>query len=102
MLNQNLFTVVQWQEFAYELCHLLHHSGNQHTLPPFFLKMKEWPANSFVLHFCIPTFMFEKLELTDHKQAAIAIVAQTFDFEYDFAEERLERWLIQRTMVRYG
>ncbi|OKL37034.1 ImmA/IrrE family metallo-endopeptidase [Domibacillus mangrovi] len=102
MLNQNLSPAVQWQEFAHELCHLLRHAGNQYTLPPFFLKMQEWQANSFALHFCVPTFMLEKLELTDHKQVAISIIAQTFGVEYDFAEERLERWLIQRAMVYYG
>ncbi|OAH60915.1 hypothetical protein AWH49_14685 [Domibacillus aminovorans] len=64
--------------------------------------MQEWQANSFALHFCIPTFMLEKLELTDHKQAAIAIIAQTLSVEYGFAEERLERWLLQRAMVYYG
>ncbi|MGG3452037.1 ImmA/IrrE family metallo-endopeptidase [Domibacillus aminovorans] len=64
--------------------------------------MQEWQANSFALHFCIPTFMLGKLELTDHRQAAIAIIAQTFDVEYGFAEERLEHWLRQRAMVYYG
>jgi Zn-dependent peptidase ImmA (M78 family) len=101
-LNQNLSPAVQWQEFGHELCHLMRHAGNQHTLPPFFLRMQEWQANSFALHFCIPTFMIEKLELTDEKQSSIAIIAQTFGVEYDFAEERLERWLLQRAMVYYG
>jgi hypothetical protein len=36
------------------------------------------------------------------KQAAIAEIAQTCGVEYDFAEERLERWLLQRAMVYYG
>ncbi|MGG3452307.1 hypothetical protein ABER98_21150 [Domibacillus aminovorans] len=45
--------------------------------------------------------MLEKLDLTDHKQTAIMIITQTFGVEYDFAEERLERWLIQRAMVYY-
>lgn len=56
--------------------------------------MQEWQANSFALHFCIPTFMLETIELTDHKQAATAIIVQTFGVEYEFAEEQLERWLI--------
>ncbi|WP_018392442.1 ImmA/IrrE family metallo-endopeptidase [Bacillus sp. 37MA] len=102
MLNQNLSPAVQWQEFAHELCHLLRHAGNHYTLTPFFLRMQEWQANSFALYFCIPTFLLEKLDLTDHKQAAIEIIAQTFGVEYDFAEERLERWLIQPSMVYYG
>ncbi|OES43522.1 ImmA/IrrE family metallo-endopeptidase [Domibacillus iocasae] len=102
MLNQNLSSAAQWQEFAHELCHLLRHAGNQHNLPPFFLKMQEWQAKSFALHFCIPTFLLEKLDLTDNKKSAIGIIAQTFGVEYDFAEERLEQWLLQCSIVYYG
>jgi Zn-dependent peptidase ImmA (M78 family) len=104
MAGANALSVVnlQWQEFGHELCHLLRHAGNQHTLPSFFLRMREWQANSFALHFCIPTFLLEELDLTDDKQSAIEIIAQTFGVEYDFAEERLERWLLQRAMVYYG
>jgi Zn-dependent peptidase ImmA (M78 family) len=102
LLNENLSRVEQWQEFAHEVCHLLRHAGNQTELPFPFVQLQESQANSFALHFCIPTFMIEKLELTDHKQAAIAEIAQTFGVEYSFAEERLERWLIQRAMVYYG
>ncbi|WP_046179290.1 ImmA/IrrE family metallo-endopeptidase [Domibacillus tundrae] len=97
MLNQNLSSAAQWQEFAHELCHLLRHAGNQHTLPPFFLKMQEWQVKSFALHFCS-----KKLDLTDNKKSAISIIAQTIGVEPDFAGEWLEQWLLQCSMVYYG
>jgi Zn-dependent peptidase ImmA (M78 family) len=102
ILNENLSFAGQWQDFAHELCHLLRHSGNQRKLPPAFSTLQEWQANSFALYFCIPTFMLEKLELPDYKPAAITEIAHTFGVEYDFAEERFERWLIQRAVVYYG
>ncbi|MGG3452310.1 ImmA/IrrE family metallo-endopeptidase [Domibacillus aminovorans] len=102
LLNNKLSKESKWQEFAHELCHLLRHAGNQLTVPEPFLEMQEWQANSFALHFCIPTFMLEKLDLSAYKQVTIAEIAQTFGVEYDFAEERLERWLLQRAIVYYG
>jgi Zn-dependent peptidase ImmA (M78 family) len=102
LLNRELTEQQKRQEFAHELCHFLRHAGNQTDLSFPFVQLQEWQANTFALHFCIPTFMIEKLDLTDHKQAASAEIAQTFGVEYDFAEERLERWLLQRAMVYYG
>ncbi|MCP3764224.1 hypothetical protein NLX67_17910 [Domibacillus sp. A3M-37] len=64
--------------------------------------MQEWQAKSFALHFCIPTFSLEKLDLTDNKKSAISIIAQTIGVEPDFAGEWLEQWLLQCSMVYYG
>jgi Zn-dependent peptidase ImmA (M78 family) len=91
LLNSNLSKEIKWQEFAHELCHLLRHAGNQNALPFPFVQLQESQANSFALHFFIPTFMIEKLDFSEHKQAAIEEIALTFGVEYDFAEERMER-----------
>ncbi|OMP67068.1 ImmA/IrrE family metallo-endopeptidase [Domibacillus epiphyticus] len=101
-LNENLHKEEQWQEFAHEVCHLLRHSGNQTELPFPFVQLQEWQANSFALYFCIPTFMLDEIELPDNELEAIAEVALTFGVEYAFAEERLERWWIQKAGFLYG
>ncbi|OES45850.1 ImmA/IrrE family metallo-endopeptidase [Domibacillus iocasae] len=102
LLNENVSRTEQWQEFAHEVCHLLRHTGNQTELPFPFVQLQEWQANTFALHFCIPTFMLQKLDLPFHKQLAITEVVQTFGVEYSFAEERLELYEIQMMGVKYG
>lgn len=105
MLDNRISPEEQWQEFGHELCHLLRHEGNQRTLRrdhPAFYAMQEWQANSFSLHFCIPTFMLEQLDLPKYKKAAFALVAEKFGVSYEFAEERVEQWLIQQAFVHYG
>jgi Zn-dependent peptidase ImmA (M78 family) len=100
-LNENLPKTEQWQEFAHEVCHLLRHSGNQTELPFPFIQLQEWQANTFALHFCIPTFMLQELELPFHKQMAITEVSQVFGVEYRFVEDRLELYEIQMMGVMY-
>ncbi|MCP3763857.1 ImmA/IrrE family metallo-endopeptidase [Domibacillus sp. A3M-37] len=101
-LNENLSKAEQWQEFAHELCHLLRHSGNQTLLPFPFVQLQEWQANTFALHFCIPTFMLQEIDLPFHKRLAVTQIAETFGVEYSFAEERLLLYEIQMMGIMYN
>ncbi|MET1032334.1 ImmA/IrrE family metallo-endopeptidase [Domibacillus tundrae] len=66
------------------------------------MQLQEWQANTFALHFCIPTFMLQKLDLPFHKQLAITEVAHIFGVAYTFAEERLALYEIQMMGVMYN
>ncbi|OLN21931.1 hypothetical protein BTO30_12050 [Domibacillus antri] len=92
LLNQHLSPHAQWQEFAHELCHLLLHAGNQHALPSAFLELQERQANNFALHFCIPSFMLERINLPFQKQAAILVISEIFGVEPSFAALRFEQY----------
>jgi hypothetical protein len=81
---------------------LLHHAGNQTELSFPFVQLQEWQATMFAIHFYVPTFMLEKLDLPFRKQWAISKVANTFGVEYSFAEERLALYEIQMMGVKYG
>ena len=82
----------EWQTFGHEVCHLLRHVGNQASMHPLFVDLQEWQADYFAYHFCVPTFMLEKLELPNCLNAARSIVAETFNVEPAFAQKRLEMW----------
>ncbi|MEH7493597.1 ImmA/IrrE family metallo-endopeptidase [Neobacillus niacini] len=84
----------QWQDFGHELCHALIHSGNQLQLPRDFISFQEYKARNFAFHFCVPTFMLEKLELPKMKKEAIELIAITFNVTRDFAKKRMERWIV--------
>lgn len=86
----------QWQDFGHELCHALLHCGNQLNLPREFVMYQESKARNFALHFCIPTFMLEKLDLPSNKKEVIEVIAKTFNVETTFAKLRLERWIHQK------
>jgi Zn-dependent peptidase ImmA (M78 family) len=95
-IDRRLSPQEQWQDFGHELCHVLMHSGNQLQLPPDFILYQESKANNFSLHFCVPTFMLEQLELPAIKREAIEFIAKTFNVEMEFAKVRLERWISQK------
>lgn len=86
----------QWQDFGHELCHALIHCGNQLQLPREFILFQESKARNFAFHFCIPTFMLEKLELPKMKKEAIELIAMMFNVTRDFAKKRMERWIQQQ------
>ncbi|WP_046180349.1 ImmA/IrrE family metallo-endopeptidase [Domibacillus tundrae] len=102
ILNETLPKTEQWQEFGHEVCHLLRHSGNQTELPFPFVQLQEWQANTFALHFCVPTFMLPNLNLPDTEYAAARVISEVFNVEYDFALERLRRWIIQKAIIQYS
>ncbi|MEN2466723.1 ImmA/IrrE family metallo-endopeptidase [Ornithinibacillus sp. JPR2-1] len=75
----------EWYDFAHELCHYLRHCGNQLVMHPLFRQLQEYQANHFVYHFCVPTFMLEKIPYL-----TASIISQKFNVEFDFALRRLE------------
>ena len=74
------------------LSHVLWHAGNQARMPPHFADYQEWQAESFALHFCIPTFMLQQLKLSRDGNTAIYETSETFGVTYKFAEKRLDKW----------
>ncbi|MED4718247.1 ImmA/IrrE family metallo-endopeptidase [Bacillus badius] len=101
LIDRRLSPEKQWQDFSHELGHLLRHCGNQLSLPSPFLKMQEWQADNFMYHFCVPTFMLEKVEFPWRKQEVISKIAQTFNVELEFAAKRLERWLRKKEELHF-
>jgi Zn-dependent peptidase ImmA (M78 family) len=95
-LNNQLSYKQQWQDFGHELCHVLLHAGNQSSLPKDFILYQEVKANNFMYHFCVPTFMLEKLSLPESKIEAANYISETFNVEFDFAVKRLNSWLSKR------
>nr|WGD70050.1 ImmA/IrrE family metallo-endopeptidase [Bacillus subtilis] len=76
----------QWQDFVHELAHVLKHAGNQFNMNRMFRELQEYQANSFMYHFCVPTFMLEKISLLKRMQSeAIKLIGDTFNVTYPFA-----------------
>jgi len=96
-LNKHLSRQQRWQDFAHELCHILRHAGYQYNMPLLFRELQEWQADSFMYHFCVPTFMLKEMELPQHINEATWFVAETFNVETEFARKRLEMWMNKRT-----
>ncbi|WP_153732746.1 ImmA/IrrE family metallo-endopeptidase [Sporosarcina obsidiansis] len=83
----------RWQDFGHELCHVLRHSGHQGRMPPLFRQLQEWQADNFMFHFCVPTFMLHRIRLPPDQRAAVALISETFNVDYRFAEIRLARYV---------
>lgn len=77
----------QWQLFGHEVCHYLRHYGNQLNMRESFKNLQEWQANYFAYHFCIPTFMLDKLY-----NYTVTDIMNLFNVEFDFALRRLEMY----------
>lgn len=87
-INENLSAQAKWQEFAHEFYHLLGHVGYQNErMNSLFIDLQEYQANYFSYHFCVPTFMLEKLKGVD-----VHVIMQHFNVEHDFAVRRLEMY----------
>ncbi|GAA0313561.1 ImmA/IrrE family metallo-endopeptidase [Bacillus carboniphilus] len=84
----------QWQEFGHELCHALRHEGNQLILPNSFLILQECQANTFMYHFCVPTFMLLEFKLNSlsNVKDGVPLISKTFNVTEKFAEERLKQF----------
>ncbi|GGE58333.1 ImmA/IrrE family metallo-endopeptidase [Priestia taiwanensis] len=82
----------QFEDFGHELAHLLYHAGNQLHMPKMFLDYQEAKAQSFAMHFCIPTFMLQKLSLPYSRLEAIYLISTTFNVTPELAEKRLEHY----------
>ncbi|MBO1000543.1 ImmA/IrrE family metallo-endopeptidase [Bacillus sp. SD075] len=82
----------QWQDFGHELCHLLRQEGNQLLLMRNkLLDIQEAKAESFALHFCVPTFMLLKNNISNYAnvQYGIPFVTEKFNVTDEFAKKRL-------------
>ncbi|WP_344914101.1 ImmA/IrrE family metallo-endopeptidase [Paenibacillus hodogayensis] len=97
VLDSRLSRQEQWQDFGHELCHVLHHGGNQLTISEAFIRFQETKAVNFAYQFCIPTFMLLDAELPKLESEAVAAVASQFGVAPEFAKERLKRHTRQIT-----
>jgi hypothetical protein len=77
----------QWEDFGHEIRHILFDSGVQFLLPKEWIRYVECKANSFMYHFCVPTFMLEELIFPAYNAALF--IATTFNVTLKFAEKRL-------------
>lgn len=92
-IDRDLDNQRRWQDFGHELCHVLRHSGHQGNMPAPFRELQEWQADNFMYHFCVPSFMLRRIRLPPDQQSAVRLIAETFNVEISFAEERLKRYL---------
>ncbi|MEF3302403.1 ImmA/IrrE family metallo-endopeptidase [Paenibacillus sp. GYB003] len=100
VLDNRLTRQEQWQDFGHELCHLLHHAGNQLTMGESFIRFQETKAANFAYQFCVPTFMLLRCELPRLEAEAVAVIASQFGVTPEFAKERLKRHNRQVTSNR--
>lgn len=92
-IDRDLTSRQRWQDFGHELCHVLWHVGYQGRMHEPFRELQEWQADNFMFHFCVPTFMLQRIRLPPDKQTAAYVIAETFNVEPAFAAERLDRYV---------
>ncbi|MGM0854291.1 MAG: ImmA/IrrE family metallo-endopeptidase [Bacillota bacterium] len=94
IIDERLTDQEQWQEFAHELCHLYLQYGNQIAMNKEFLSLQEAQAENFALHFCIPTFMLLRYEISNFLdvEAGVPFIAKEFGVTEEFARERLRKF----------
>lgn|SRR5690625_2365602 len=86
-INENLNRSRQWQEFGHEMKHYFLDEGDILYLPKIYKIYQESKADYFAYHFCIPTFMLQKL-----KGVTVYDVMNLFNVEFEFALRRLEMY----------
>lgn len=91
IIDKRLSPQEQWQDFSHEFGHALRHEGNQLFMSQSFLELQENQANTFMYHFCVPTFMLLNNEITNYFNInnGISYVAEKFKVTEPFAKERL-------------
>ena len=70
-LKGTLTAPENFETFGHELGHILLHSGNQQLMKESYRSYQEWKANQFALHFCVPTFMLQKLPIYQLNQQIV-------------------------------
>ncbi|MCB5235455.1 ImmA/IrrE family metallo-endopeptidase [Niallia circulans] len=90
-LDSGLNEQEKWQEFSHELKHYLKDEGNQLLLPKSFVDLQEYKAESFALHFCVPTYMLLNYEINNYMNidTGVQFVSDTFNVTNEFANKRL-------------
>lgn len=91
--------VQEWLDFAHELAHVMLHSGNQIGMYPLYREYQEWRADLFALHFCVPTFMLEKINLPQRRSEAVELIVNEFNVSRQFAEDRLNMWINKQEYI---
>ncbi|WP_167360121.1 ImmA/IrrE family metallo-endopeptidase [Halobacillus dabanensis] len=91
LLNQSLSKKEQNFEFGHELAHVLMDCGQQYGMPDLFREYQEWKADSFALHFCVPTFMLEDLDIPHDIYKATRLVQKIFNVTTEVAIKRLKQ-----------
>lgn len=91
----------EWMEFGHELCHHLRHHGCQFDIHPLYVDLQEWQATNFAYHFCVPTFMLERMILPNTQNETIDLISKEFNVSYQFAETRLDKWINQRERNKF-
>src|SRR5690625_3175389 len=86
-INEFLTPQQQWQEFGHEVCHYFNDRINRKNVNNSFVDYCETKADYFAYHFCVPTFMLQKMKRID-----VYDVMQLFNVEFDFALRRLEMY----------
>lgn len=91
-LNEDLSIQEEWQDFGHELAHVIKHVGKQDEMQFLFRQLQENQANSFMYHFCVPTFMLLNMNISNYHNIidGIDIVAENFNVTKEFAKRRLE------------
>lgn len=84
-LNDRLSMQQQWQDFGHEMYHFFFDDAQFETLSKDYVTYSESKADYFAYHFCVPTFMLEKLKGVD-----VYDVMRLFNVEFNFALRRLE------------
>lgn len=78
-----------FQDFAYELFHILLHVNQEFSIPLQTKIKQEWGNENFALHFCIPKFMVNSLNFKKTESDAVRRTSQIFKVETEFAAKRL-------------
>src|SRR5690625_3971214 len=82
-INDNLTMQQQWQEFGHEMSHYFNDRINRRVVNNIFVDYCEVKADYFAYHFCVPTFMLQKIKGVD-----VYDVMSLFNVEFDFALRR--------------
>lgn len=95
-LDARLTDPKQFEELGHELGHVLLHAADQQHINIDYRLYQEWKANLFALHFCVPTFMLQKLQ---SNQLNPYTISDLFGVTVDFACKRLT--LHQQKVLQY-
>lgn len=86
-INETINKPQQWQQFGHEMYHYFFDETNYGLLKETYAVYGETKADYFAYHFCIPTFMLQRLKGID-----VYDVMRIFNVEFDFALRRLEMY----------
>src|SRR5699024_6171589 len=95
-INDSINEQQQWQEFGHEVYHYFYDETNYNILNESYATYGESKADYFAYHFCVPTFMLQRLKGVD-----VYDVMYLFNVEFDFALRRLEMYK-SRCLLRGG